>query len=538
MFIRNSIFIILLSAVCTLPALALKATSSGKGSNTYLFIENNVDKEYFITSGSLDPRFSGSNVWTKYKTKQVSLGYMSNIGWSNPNRYIDMWITDSPIIQPFLGIRCMTTGANCPASGYIAPNALDSFGFYHARTGGSLENGSYGAATLSPSAYEYFRSRSVSTTDVFELNLCYMSSSNGDYDYASGTRCKDLTSNAYWRYYSISLEKVGHLTLKGTGAMAEIWVASDGMPSIHEGSELCQTGIVSGVSGIICKMISYDLQQSKALTTSLKFRMVIDTATLGFSPAGSEVKYSGDAATWTNYSSSAVYNKIFITGGEYVYVFLSKDFFKKSVNAGTDLTNKESLFTFDFNNSITPESGYYQFTPSTQLNILPKDYGISIISSDGSAAPSASGKIGDDQPITFEYTVTTSAPRQADSITAQVTGESTQLDGVPWCVFSSDDGTLKVPIPAYLSWISASGNEVKTRNSCSEDAVDITQALWTQTAWNANLDNSFFFTTKLKLLFPMNDSRSLFSVDGSDWMGNVKASGEVKVTATWVGVDR
>ncbi|WP_446918431.1 hypothetical protein, partial [Klebsiella pneumoniae] len=29
-----------------------------------------------------------------------------------------------------------------------------------------------------------------------------------------------------------------------------------------------------------------------------------------------------------------------------------------------------------------------------------------------------------------------------------------------------------------------------------------------------------------------------FTTDGHDWMGTVSASGDVKVTATWVGVDR
>ena len=42
------------------PALALNAVSSGSVSNNYLFIENAIDSEYFITPSALDPRFSGS----------------------------------------------------------------------------------------------------------------------------------------------------------------------------------------------------------------------------------------------------------------------------------------------------------------------------------------------------------------------------------------------------------------------------------------------------------------------------------------------
>jgi len=48
------------------PALALNAISSGSVSNNYLFIENAIDSEYFITPSALDPRFSGSNTWIKW----------------------------------------------------------------------------------------------------------------------------------------------------------------------------------------------------------------------------------------------------------------------------------------------------------------------------------------------------------------------------------------------------------------------------------------------------------------------------------------
>lgn len=404
-------------------------------------------------------------------------------------------------------------------------------------SGSNVENGSYGAGALSPAAYEYFRSQPIGASDAFQLNLCYMNSKT-DYDYASGTRCKDLATGGTWRYYTMTFEKVGQLTLNSTGAMAEIWVASDGTPSVNVGSDLCQVGVVSNATGLICKMVSYNLQQSKTITNSLDFQMVIDSALLGFSPSASDVKYSGDGSSWSNYTSSTTYSKVFSTSGEYVYVFLSNSFFKKALAAGTDLTNKDSLFTFYFDNSVTPQSGYYQFTPSTLINITPREYGISIISSDGSSNPKASGTIGSDDPITFEYKVTTSASRQADSITAQVVGDSTTLNGVPYCLFTSPDTTLSVPVPAYLSWISATGAEVKVRNSCGENAVDMTDATWVQTAWNANVDTGYFYTTTLKLLFPMNDSRSKLTVDGHDWMGTVSASGEVKVTATWVGVSR
>ena len=307
MSIKPQSIMLLAGWLLAAPAMALTPSNSGSGSNSYMFIDNDVDDEYFITTSSLDPRFTGANVWTKYPTNQRSLGYITYIGWAYANRYFDLWIENSPINQPFLGIRCMSTGSSCPASGYISPDVIDKDGYYHAMSGNTVANGYYGAGALSQSAYEYFRDRPVGTIDSLQLNLCYMNS-NTDYDFASGVRCKDLPSGGTWRYYTFNLEKVSHLKLNSTGALAEVWIASDGTPSVNLGSDLCQMGVVGSASGIICKMVSYSFQETKTLTTLLDFRMVIDTAMLGFSPSSSDVKYSGDGASWTNFGTVSTYN--------------------------------------------------------------------------------------------------------------------------------------------------------------------------------------------------------------------------------------
>lgn len=513
---------------------AATAINSGSVSNTYLFIDNNVDNEFFITPGLLDPRFTGSNVWTRYSTYQTSLGYMGYALWGAVNRYFDMWLTDSPISHPFNGIRCMSNGSSCPSSGYLPADATDNEGFYHALSGNSVYNGSYGSASLSQSAYAYFRNQTVGAIDNFTLNFCYTLT---NFDHASGEKCRDLSSGAYWYYLAYKLTKVGHLTLKNTGALSEVFIASDGSSSVASGDSQCYSGIANQSSGVICKMLSYSLQQTQRVTAYLDFRMVVDTAQLGFTPAASEIKFSGDGASWINFSTPTIYTNVFSTSGEYVYVFISNEFFKKMLNTSTQLSNSDSLFTFYFDNAVTPESGYYQFTASNKITITPKEYGISIVSSDGHSHPRSSGKIGDEKPIEFEYKVITSATRQADSITAQVTGESILLDGLHWCLFTSTDQISQVPIPAYLSWTSRSGTEMTTRNSCGESAIDMTDANWVQTAWNAAIDEGYFFTTTLKLIFPMNHSRSNFTTTGLDWMGTVSASGEIKVTASWIGVD-
>ena len=520
-------------AVLSPSAWALSASTQAAVNNNYLFIENNVDNEYFITPSSLDPRISGSNTWVKYGNDQDSLGYIGIVGWvANTSYYKDMWIDNSPISEPFRGIRC-TTGANCPASGYIAAELTDQFGFYHTKaTGSGIAGGYYGFASLTDSAYEYFRNMSVGSAETYNLNFCRTTI---DYDYAAGQRCKDQSSgNWYIRPYT--LNKIGHLSLVSTNAFQELWVASDGTPSITKDSGYCELGVVSREDGVICKMISYNLNQTSNLTASLRIRMYADSGLLGFTPAAATIKYSGDGQTWTNFSSTSVYYNVFSNSGEYVYVFLSKTFLKNMVDRGVSITNSQP-FTFAFTNSVTPESGYYQFTPSLQLNIVPKEYGISIISSDNSTSASGSGTIGETAPIEMDYTVTVSGPRQADSITAQVIGESTTINNVPYCLFTSTQGGLAVPIPAFLQYNSQSGGVVQKRNSCSEAAISMRDAQWQQTPWDANnTDDGSYFATDLKLLFPMNDSRSMLTVSGADWEGVVSASGEIKVTANWVGV--
>lgn len=518
-------------------AQAATKADRGSGSNSFLFIENNVDNEYFVTPNALDPRFSGANMWTRYSTKQVSLGYMGYAGWGAGNTYTDLWIENSSISRPFQGIRCMTSGNTCPSSGYIAGEIIDDNGFYHTKAGNSIYNGANALGSLSPEAYEYFRKLTVGSSETFKFNWCHTTT---NYDYSDGTRCKDVTTGAVaWYEYNFTLNKIAHLTLNSTNSIAEIWIASDGTPSIAPGSNLCQITKVNNVDGVTCKMVSYTYQQSAAVTNYLDMAMVVDTNTLGFTPtSAADIRFSSDGSTWYNYTTQNTnFNKIITTSGDSIYLFLSTSFFKQVLAKGNDLTNRDSLFTFNFNNDLVGESGYYQFTPSNRITITPKEYGISIVSTDGSAHPTREGKIDSDQPIEFEYTITTSASRQADSINVQVKGDSVRIKDVPYCLFTSADEKLSVPIPAYLSYTSSSGNTVINRNSCAENPIDITNAKWVQTAWNANLDDSYFFTTNVKLLFPMNDSRSQFTVSGEDWMGTVSASGEIVATATWIGVN-
>ncbi|TKV25257.1 fimbrial protein, partial [Citrobacter sp. TBCS-14] len=69
-------------------------------------------------------------------------------------------------------------------------------------------------------------------------------------------------------------------------------------------------GVVGGTDGVICKMVSYNLQQTANLTASLTFRAFVDTAMLGFTPGAATVRYSGNGSNWYNYGTSTAYYNV------------------------------------------------------------------------------------------------------------------------------------------------------------------------------------------------------------------------------------
>lgn len=65
--------------------------------------------------------------------------------------------------------------------------------------------------------------------------------------------------------------------------------------------------------------------------------------------------------------------------------------FKQMVNLGISDINTKDLFNFRFQNTTSPESGWYEFSTSNTLIIKPRDFSISIISDEYTSAPSREG---------------------------------------------------------------------------------------------------------------------------------------------------
>lgn len=505
-------------------------------SNDFIFIENLIDREYFITPRRLDPRFSGSNVWTKFASRQTSLGYMGYVGWTANNQNVDMWLDNSLIHSPFQGLRCVQgggTSAQCPSQGFFSPQYMDQHGFYKVRARAGIYNGGYGFASFSPSAYEFMRKAPVGSRTTLGVNYC---STGDDYDPAKGERCSTHATRGSWYKMDFNLAKTAHITLTDTRGASEIWIDSDGNPSLADQNQYCQAAVVGRDTGIICKMVQYDYKNTSDLYTGIRFNLIVDTAATKFTPAPATIKVSGDGRNWYNYSANTSASSIFTSNSGYISTFFSNTFLKNLIANRGSIQGHNDVFTFNLDNLNTPESGYYQFSSSTKVNILPREYAISIRPEEHSKGH-VNGQIGSKNPIEFDYKVTLSAPRMADTVTAQVTGHSARQNNMNYCRFSPTNQSFNVLIPAYLSFTNQQNSTTRLRNSCADPAVSIKEATWSVLPWDQQQSGSFY-STALKLSFPMDDNASNTTEAGKSWEGTVFAEGLIEVKALWIGVNR
>ncbi|MBI6531170.1 fimbrial protein [Proteus vulgaris] len=527
---RKSLFLIL--------SLFSTYAYSGHYNNSIIFIENNIDNEFFIAPRKVDPRFSGANVFTKYNLdKQDSLGYMgygSDGASAKKGGYLDIWLDDSTIKTPFLGQRCKKDDSSCPSDGILKADYLFDNGAYHipiTTTGGGAN---IPRGIFSDSIYQFIKQLPISSMHTFNYSFC---STMDDYNPKNGQTCQSVGGKTGGHIFDIT--KDGHLTLKSTNALQEIFVDSNGNAVLGLGSQFCENAIVDKKQGIMCSLVAYNYEgtfKNYSIRISLKLHSILDSIS---SKAKNSLLIGDGNNSWVSGTSAINIDKVITNGDGDIFIFMGQDFLKEIISNQIDLAKSQELFTFFIDNTRLSQSGYYEFTPSNTIIIKPRDYGISIVSKELVSNPHKEGKVGDKEPpLTFDYIVTTSAFRQANKITASVEGPKTIVRGQPYCLFSSKDKKMNVPFSAYLTYTDEGGSKVKTRTACDNEPISIKEALWTQTTWPYPYQlEGYFYRTDLQLTFPMNESTSLFSMEGEDWIGVVEASGYVNVFAEWSGPD-
>ncbi|HBK3264808.1 TPA: hypothetical protein KKL62_001865 [Escherichia coli] len=293
-------------------------------------------------------------------------------------------------------------------------------------------------------------------------------------------------------------------------------------------------------SGLSCKMVNYTLQTNGLSNTSIHIFPAIANSSLASAVGAYDMQFSLNGSSWKPVSNTAYYYTFNeMKSADSIYVFFSSNFFKQMVNLGISDINTKDLFNFRFQNTTSPESGWYEFSTSNTLIIKPRDFSISIISDEYTQTPSREGYVGSgESALDFGYIVTTSGKTAADEVLIKVTGPAQVIGGRSYCVFSSDDGKAKVPFPATLSFITRNGATKTYDAGCDDSWRDMTDALWLTTPWtDISGEVGQMDKTTVKFSIPMDNAISLRTVDDNGWFGEVSASGEIHVQATWRNIN-
>lgn len=525
-----------------LSAMAIGVTPLSPQSGEIVFVENNIDGDYFVSTGpgSNPVYISGPS---RISDAMVAAGngsaFRGIISTNQPivdSSYVfDLWLDNAPVASPFAGPACLSSGCSTAVT-----DGKGVYGIVYGRNQAVLLSG-----LISDDFYQYFRQMTTGSHFSMTLNGCR--AYRPFYDASSGERCKDEGVGAVWQATELTFTKGAHLRLNKTGYTDEVFINSDGVPTPGDGNTNCRVQIVGGRSGLACKMVSYNLQTNGANSTSLQLYPSLLHWTLKYEIASDDMQFSLNGSSWlpasiTTTSSMDIptdyYTLDDMKSSGSIYVFLSNDFFKKMVAIGLSDINSQDLFNFTIKSETSNGSGMmiYNFSTSNSLTIKPREFGISITSDDYSESPTREGYVGSDKPsLDFDYLVATTGKTAADEVQIKVTGPSRTINGRAYCIFSSQDTQDKVPFPAILSFTTRNGSKKTVDSGCDGRWHDMTDALWASSAWtDISGEPGVMNTATVKLSILMNDiisMRILGSLSG--WYGEVSASGEVHVQAIW-----
>ncbi|HDT5516260.1 TPA: hypothetical protein QHK07_001377 [Klebsiella aerogenes] len=506
---------------------------------TTLFVENNIDSSFFITYTGSEVVISGSNRWGSMRLR--SAGYQTSLGYISDNQYFatqtegDLWLDNPPISYLMAGQSCDSYGpsarSGCDESTSTLPGAVvEKNGIYGAKVDTNLRG------TLSEAFYQYMQQMPTGSSFSMVMYTCATSTT---YDPTSTWRCSRVAP--FYSSGTVTITKSAHLTLINTNSVDEVFINSDGVPTPAEGNTNCKLQTVGAHSGLACKMVSYSLDGGGGAQSVLVYPMILNSALAAMVPSqGSyDMQFSLDGSTWKPVSNSSVqsYTLGELTSSSAIYFFFSERLFKKMVESGiTDTDSKDLLnLRIERPNGTPTISRMYEFTTSNSLLIKPRDFSISITAKDYSDAPSLAGYVGEDEPsLDFNYIVTTTGKTAADEVLIKATGPTQQINGRAYCIFSANDGSIKVPFPATLSFSKQDGS-IKTYDAgCDGSWRDMTDALWITSAWtDISGEAGTMDKATVKFSIPMNDEISLKTLDNNEWYGDVSASGEIYVQATW-----
>ncbi|SUB90740.1 hypothetical protein [Photobacterium damselae] len=517
----------------------LKPINHGTKNNKFLFIENNQDNDMFLSpaGAAVDPRFTGANRWVKHKKGaggQISLGYADmtlNLAITG-YKFVDMWNENSPIRNPYESQRCRIIDPDCnndTSTPNDRPHRTDAKGFY------GLDP-SYGwtHAKLTDSAYQYLRNMGVGDTLSFEMNVCFTTK---DYDPLK-ERCIDQKSGS-WYKGTVNQTKVAHLKITRTNAISEIMVDSNGNPTIIPGSKGCEVATVGSRSGVTCEFLAYDFNVSDSTYLN---NTQVDTGVVSRISGidNYDIQKSTDKSKW--YPKTIYVGMKKLIGHDRFYLFLSNRFFKKAIKLGLDNIDLRDLIYFNFKNVTAVESGYYEISGTTIINVKPREFSVAIIPSDFSDNPTQEGIVGREK-LKFSYDLVKSAPIPSSKFEIKLSQDIPGTDTNGYCLFRPPgdmDLNHAVPVPAYISFNKSAGGKFYELVNCDNGNVDLTKndiaesraPIITPSPDPAQPDTTTNFY-KLDLLFDLTDPSLKENLGGSEWEGKIQQSGKLELKAVW-----
>lgn len=549
--------VLIMVTMCVMPTSAQvrKLILNDLSAQPFLFIENDIDDNFFVTPiNNLNPRMTGGNRWTLKKAsldtilhRQQSLGYIDN-GENTPLEYdsmFDMWIENGPVSHPLKGLRCISRYRTCDLeTSLISPQTTDINGFYGVKVPSNQAGLSriWQHGMMADAFYLYLRHMSVGNSFSMVINTCQTPAT---YEATKGYRCKDQ-DKGIWEVRKVTHTKGANLKLFSTNSLAEIFISSDGIPSLGEGNANCKLVTLKPgptsrhADGVSCKVIDYELIADGASSHSIRVFPVATNSALSSKLNAYDIQFSLDGSSWKSVKNDNHYFDLDdLKSSRAIYIFLSTDFFKKMLAQGISGIESENLLRFIVRNTIAQESGWYEFSPSAKLIVKPRNFSVNIISDEYTTIPTREGYVGYEYPsLDFGYIVTTSGKTAADVVQIKVSGPREIISGRSYCIFSSSDGVTKVPFPGMLSFLTKNGKYRTYDAGCDNTWHDITDALWMINPWAANAkEEGILNKTKIKFSIPVNDVISQRTSDNKIWFGEVSASGEIHVKAIWRNIN-
>ena len=502
----------------------------------FLLIENQEDNNLFVApTDGLDPRLTGANAWTSLKGNgQVSLAYVDNGYNTDINNWnVDMW-ENGPIRRPYVNQRCIMSYTRCDpdtAEAVNKPAVVDDLGFF----GLIGASAGWGHGKLSASFFDYLRTMPVGAVLNREMNLCRTTLK---YDAAAGERCINQNSGN-WYVRNMQHKKAGHLRFVQTNAISEVIVDSNGVPYVLPGSQGCENYRLGTRDGILCRFLDYNFNEDGSQNYTEPYMYTnVKNSSLNSAIGSADLQMSADLKNWA--SKGSRYNISYLRGQPSVYLFLSSNFFKQVVRLGLQDQLTRSLINFNMKNGYAPKSGYYEFSGTTEIHIKPRDFSVSILSSEGVSNPYREGQVGKDI-LSFSYNISDSGPISADMLEISIS----QDRGSPYrgyCTFypaGSFAPEQAVPIPTRLVFDSvAHGAGSRHAIRCDRTPVDI-RTLGIQDnqppqEWNDPVNGqgiTRFY--KLALEFDLTDPMVQRTMGDEMWEGEVEQSGTITIKGTW-----